>query len=272
MDKKTIQVVIACLIALIAWQTLVNKIYPPKPKPPRPATATVTNAPQQRVETPQPAEKPAEKPAEPAKAAVIEPEESRPAEQIVTLTNGFVRMEFTSWGGGVRSVELLKHKNNGSGTVVLNGQGFAPALALTGITDAGSNAAYTVEQFAANILVMKCRTKEGLEITKSFTLGEAYLLSNTVEIARPPQASELLPATAEFVIGMATPANAKEPPNFLSAGWLVGEKYQYRDLGHIAKNAAKGISNETVNARWGAVKSQFFTMLLTPSTNASEIA
>ena len=271
MDKKTIQVVIACLVALVLWQTLVGKIYPPKPKsktarPPAPSAMSTAAVAQAQ------SAKSVEKPTEPVKEAVAEPAESRPAEQIVTLTNDFVRMEFTSWGGGVRSVELLKHRNNGSGNVDLNGKDFVPALALSGIANAGPDAAYTVEQPAAHALVMKRRTKQGLEITKTFTLGEAYLVSNTVEIARAPQASEPLPATAEFVIGTATPANAKEPPNFLTASWLMGEKYQYRELGQIAKNASKGVSNEMANARWAAVKNQFFTMLLTPSTNASEIA
>ncbi|HUI06545.1 MAG TPA: membrane protein insertase YidC [Verrucomicrobiae bacterium] len=270
MDKKTVLVVVACLIALFAWQTLVNKIYPPKPKPPRPAAAAVTNAPQPQAEIPPTVEKPAAAP--PTKAAMVEPEEPRPAEQTVTLTNDYVRMEFTSWGGGVRQVELLKHKTNGSGNVVLNGGDFVPALALDGVTNAGPDAAYTVARPAADVLVMRRRTREGLEVTKTFRLGEGYLLSNTVEIARAPQAGGPLPTTVELTIGTAAPANPKEPPNYLSASWLVGEKYQYRDLGHIAKYAAKGISNETVNARWGAVKDQFFTMILTPSTNAVEIA
>ena len=32
MDKKTMLVVVGCLIALFGWQTLINRIYPPKPK------------------------------------------------------------------------------------------------------------------------------------------------------------------------------------------------------------------------------------------------
>ena len=43
-----------------------------------------------------------------------------------------MRVEFTSWGGGIRSVELLKHKANGHGNAVLNGSGLVPALSLVG--------------------------------------------------------------------------------------------------------------------------------------------
>jgi YidC/Oxa1 family membrane protein insertase len=151
---------------------------------------------------------------------------------------------------------------------VLNGTNFVPALALTGITNAGPNAAYTIQQPGPNTVVMKRLTSTGLEITKTFHLGEAYLLSNTVEIAHTPQASATLPATLGLVIGTATPANAKELPDFLTAGWLAGQKYQFRGLKQIAANAGKGITGETIDARWGAVKNQFFTMILTPGTNA----
>ncbi len=264
MDKKTMLMVIGCLIALLGWQVLVNKIYPPKRKAPRLPAAAVTNAVQQRAAT----APPAEKPAEPVKEAVVEPEEPRPPEQTVTLSNDYVRMEFTSWGGGVRSVELLKHKANASSNIVLNGKDFIPALALQGLTNAGPNAAFALEQPAPNTVVMKRRTKTGLEVTKTFTLGDAYLVSGTVEISRAPRASEPLPATVELSIGTAAPANAKELPNFLTAGWLVGDKYQYRELKQIAKNAEKGVTGEKINARWGAVKNQFFAMILTPATNA----
>src|SRR5664280_1051127 len=164
MDKKTMLVVVGCLIALFGWQTAINRIYPPKPKPLRPATVAVTNAPAQTE-----AAKPAEKPVGPAKATtetVAEPTEPRPAEQTVTLRNEYVHMVFTSWGGGVWSVELLKHKANDSSNVVLNGQVFVPALTLSGVTDAGSNAVFAIEQPAPDTVVMKRRTKDGLDITK----------------------------------------------------------------------------------------------------------
>jgi len=269
MDKKTVLAVIVCLIALIAWQTLVNRIYPPKPKPLRAVTATITNAPQPRAETAPPVEKSA--PPAPTKEVVAEPEESRPAEQTATLSNEYVRMDFTSWGGGVRWVELLKYKINGSGNVMLNGKEFAPALALANIANAGPDAVFTLEHPAADTVVMNRHTRTGLDVTKTFRLGKGYVLDGTIDITPPPHATPPT-NTIDLVIGTATPVEAKELPNFLTASWLVGEKYQYRELKQIAKNAEKGVSNETVNARWGAVKSQFFTMLLTPSTNAVQIA
>ena len=46
MDKKTIYVVIGCLLVLIVWQRMVEQMYPPKKKPLRPPIAVLaTNAP-----------------------------------------------------------------------------------------------------------------------------------------------------------------------------------------------------------------------------------
>jgi YidC/Oxa1 family membrane protein insertase len=267
MDRKTMLVVLGCLVALIGWQALINHIYPPRPKALKVAAALAgTNA------VPQAAtESQVEKPAEAVKETAIAPEQPSLPEQIVTLSNEFVRLEFTTWGGGVRSVELLKHKVNGSGNVVLNGTNFVPALALMGITNAGPDSAFAVEQPAPNTVVMKLQTRMGLGITKTFSLSDGYLLTGTVEIARIARGSVSLPSAAELVIGTATPTMAKELPTYLNASWLLGDKYQYHDLKQITKNAKKGIGGETIGARWGAVKNQFFAMILTPDTNAAAI-
>lgn len=259
-------VVLGCLVAMIGWQALINHLYPPKPKAIKVAAVATNNAAPQAA-----TESPVEKPAEPVKDAVVASEEPRSPEQTITLSNELVRMEFTTWGGGVRSVELLKHKVNGEGNVVLNGTNFVPALTLIGITNAGPDSVFTIEQPAPNTVVMKHQTRDGLGITKTFSLNDGFLLTGTVEIARVARGSVSLPASVDLAIGTVAPTTAKELPTYLTTGWLLGDKYQYHDLKQIAKNAEKGISSETVGARWGGVKNQFFAMILTPDTNAVAI-
>ncbi len=264
-------VVLGCLVALIAWQSMINKIYPPKPKAIKPvAAAGATNdaAPQAQV----PAENPTDKKAEPVGQPSVEAEQPHLPEQIVTLSNDIVRMEFTTRGGGVRAVELLKHKVNGSDNVVLNGTNFVPALALMEINGAGPDSGFTVEQPAANTVIMKGHTSGGLGITKTFTLNDGFLLTGTVEIARIARAADPLPSSLEVAIGTVAPTTVKELPTYLNTGWLLGDKYQYRDLKQITKYAQEnGYYAETASARWGAVKNQFFAMILTPDTNAASI-
>ena len=57
-------------------------------------------------------------------------------------------------------------------------------------------------------------------------------------------------------------------PTFLIVDWQAGPKFFDVNAGRIAGNLKKGKTREPVMSRWTAVKSQYFTMLLTASTNA----
>src|SRR5580765_6645274 len=103
MDKKTILLVGGCVITLVVAQMVINKIYPPIPKKPK-STTTSTNAVPTNVVAS------ATNDVETVKPALPEPEPERAEEQLVTLSNEYLRVTFTSWGGGVRMVELLKHR------------------------------------------------------------------------------------------------------------------------------------------------------------------
>jgi YidC/Oxa1 family membrane protein insertase len=260
MDKRTIWIVLACVIALIGWQKLVDVLYPPKPKPPRPPITAPTNVVSSEVETV------ATNVAAAIQPTPAEPEQPRPPEQIKTLSNEFVRMEFTSWGGGVRLVELLKHKANGHGNIVLNGPGLVPALALLNVPGAGTNDAFQIEQPDAKTIVVRTVTRSGSEIRKTFALGADYTLTGRVEISGR---AESTPSTQNvaLVVGTATIATAKEGPTFLGVDWYAAGKCQDRNVKVVQKNATKGQNSEPVDAAWAAVKNQFFTMVLTPATN-----
>ena len=148
-------IVVGCLLALIGAQKVINTIYPPRPKALRPPIAAVTNTAVPPAET----AKPAEKTAEPARENRVESEQPRPAEEIVTLSNELVRVDFTSWGGGVRSVELLQHKANGHGSATLNGAGLVPALSLVGVPGDGALAGVMVGGGA--LLLLAARRRRG---------------------------------------------------------------------------------------------------------------
>jgi len=234
MNKQTFPIVIACLLALFGVQYAVNKIYPPIPRPPRPmpAAQTVTT---NVVETIQAA--PAPVPAPATTSA------TRPAEQIVTLSNDFVRVEITSWGGGIKSVELLKYHT------VLRG----PALTLPG------DDIFTIEQSDAHTVVLR-----GTGVTKTLTLGDDYRL--TGKFAVPAGITNLL-----ITVGTAAPADAKEAPNYLNVDWQGGPKFSNRDVSKVMKRMRTGENREFIRAQWVGVKSQFFATILSLSTNAISV-
>jgi YidC/Oxa1 family membrane protein insertase len=142
-------------LALIVWQRVVEQMYPPKNKPLRPPIASLaTNAPTTQAATQQVAATTSVA----VETIKAEPEQPRPAEQIAVLSNNFVRIEVTSWGGGIRSVELLKYNAGEHGHVVLNGTNFVPALALRELPGLDSGGAYQLLQTDARTINMSAKS------------------------------------------------------------------------------------------------------------------
>src|SRR5882724_4189254 len=259
MDRKTIIVVVSCLLALIASQALINKLYPPKPKAPRPIAAASSNAVPEQAQTP----KPAEPLVNAAQATNAESTPPRTTEQIVTLSNEFIRVDFTSWGGGVRSVELLKHKAFGDGPATLNGAGQAPALSLVGVPGAGSNDTYSIQIQSTNTVVLR----SGNGVTKTFMLSNDYLVAASVQIP-----SALAPSTpVGLVVGTAEPMQTHELPNYLVVDWEGASKFRNRTLPRVMDRVKKGDPHEAILAHWVAVKSQYFTMIVSTTSNITGV-
>lgn len=245
MDKRTIWVVLGCLLALFAWQWFVNWLYPPVPKPLRePLVSEVTN----RTDTVAEGEAatlsiPAPPTAEPV---IVQAEERRP-EQLATLENEFVRVTFTSWGGGIRQIELRQHAAR-EGQVQLH-DGELPALAVKGFEQADFDM-----QVEGQTVVFR---RAGIE--KRFALGADYRLDCAVTMMHTNAAT--------LLVGTAVPLDPHEPPDLLTIGWLVDTKYHYEG----AKRLQDGPRYHRAPLLWGAANNQFFTMLLTPRTNAVAI-
>jgi YidC/Oxa1 family membrane protein insertase len=258
MDKRTIGVVIACMLALFGWQLLVSKLYPPIKKQPA-STNLVAGA---TADTNAPAAVSGVATSvttrlEPVPAPV-EPPVSRPDEKRETLSNQFVRLEFTSWGGGVRKAELLHHQADDGGHVVLETEAAYPALTVTGL--GGTEGAFEFTAVTATSIVMEAKVAGGV-LTKRFELNGDYLLTGTIEYSKP------VTQAVQIAIGQMAPLHPDETRDMVGVDWL-GRKYETRHLDALWSNNAKKIYMEPASAPWGAVKNQFFTMVLTPATNA----
>ncbi|MGD1018369.1 MAG: membrane protein insertase YidC [Verrucomicrobiia bacterium] len=266
MDRKTILVVIVCILALVASQAVINKMYPPHPKPLHPLAAVATNAVPPQTQAPATAPggqtlestPPASVPQAPSRL-----EQPKAPEQIVTLSNAFMRLDFTSWGGGVRSVELLQHKGHSNEVEILNGPGFVPALSLVGVAGAGSNDVFTVQ--AVDPKTVQSRNASG--VVKTFTLSNDYLLAVNIQLP-----ATLAPAgTVDVVIGTTAPTQAREIPNYMVVDWENASRFRNRTLPRVADRVKAGKPHEDISAGWVAVKSQYFTMVLSPTTNVTGV-
>jgi YidC/Oxa1 family membrane protein insertase len=263
MDRKTILIVLACMLVLIGSQWVINKIYPPVPKKAKPPPALApTNAPELAATNVVAAIEPAPLTNAPlAQKEEVPEQEERAPEQIVVLSNEFIRVEFTSWGGGIRSVELLGHRANGHGHAVLNGPDVAPALALVGVPKAGTNSVFEIQQTDAQTVVMQSAT----QVTKTFTLSNDYVIAGSIQLPKDLAVTE---TDLFVVVGTATPTQHKESPVYLNVDWQNGPKFFNRDLSRVTSRAKKGVNREVIHSAWVAVKSQYFAMIFSPATNA----
>jgi len=260
MDRKTILIVLVCMLVLIGSQWVINKIYPPVPKKPKLIPQIeVTNAPEAVATNVAPEIKPA------PLTALPSPKEERPPEQIVALSNSFVRVEFTSWGGGIRSVELLRHRANGHGYALLNGPDVTPALAVVGLPGASTNDVFEIQQTDARTVMMRSATG----VTKTLSLSNDYVIAGNISLPKELAATE---TDLFVVVGSATPVQPKESPVYLAVDWQNAPQFFSRDLSRVTSRAKKDMNQEPIHAAWVAVKSQYFTMIFSPATNAIRVS
>src|ERR1043165_8026660 len=106
MDRNSIIILVVCFILLMLWYPLVvNKLYPSKPVPRGTnapvTTVTATNQAAPTTNPPVLAEAPTNAP----RVAI----NTNVAEELVVVTNENARYTFTSHGGGLKLVELVKY-------------------------------------------------------------------------------------------------------------------------------------------------------------------
>src|SRR6266481_6326052 len=105
MDRKSIIVLALCFVLLMCWHWLVDRIYPPKPLPPAAtnslrATFTGTNQDQTSAAAPASLEANSTPAAKPLTNTNV-------PEELLEVTNANAHYTFTSYGGGLKLVELL---------------------------------------------------------------------------------------------------------------------------------------------------------------------
>src|SRR5512140_1802041 len=143
MDRKSILVIVLCVGLLIGWNTLVNRLYPPKPAPARstntvtqveaPAAGLTNNSGTNATGSVSPA---VTAPAGSAASAFIV--DTNTPEDLVVITNDNARYTFTSYGGGLKKVELIRYPETvrrkkdaqGDRVATLNAPNPTPTLAV----------------------------------------------------------------------------------------------------------------------------------------------
>ena len=290
MDRKSITVVAVCVALMLLWSmVLVPKLYPPKPLPPG-ATNTVATAVTVTATNVTPLAVPAV--ATPAPVPVVPPTfETNVAEQLIVLTNDNARYTFTSRGGGLKDIELVRYPETVSrrshkqpltnNFATLNTPAPAPVLALLGEAGIQGDGVFALTQTANSVRAEKVLTN-GLRLVKEFQISTNYLVHATVHLENTSREPLTLPAH-EWVIGTATPMGPDDDEHNVGVMWYNGAKDEdilkawfdntsfFSCIGLGANQPRPEFRAGVSNVVWAAPHNQFFTLIAMPTVPAEQI-
>ncbi|MGH8021870.1 MAG: membrane protein insertase YidC [Opitutaceae bacterium] len=299
MDKKNTVIGVLLLAAAIALLFLSPRIWPPQPLPPEvsdvppvpeagnPETGTSAAPAGQQPASAAPGSPPTIAPAAAAPGnrmleTVVTP---RPDQQFVSLSNEFVEVRFTNYGGAIAEVVLKKYPKtkDGEEPYVWNSHRATSALSLIGLAGADGNAPYTLVSQTADTVVWQTIAADQIEVTRSYRLisdpaaGEPYELVHETTFRNLLDGPLNTPQLA-LSLGTAEPVDANDNGQNLNVGAYDGEEAAFIGIGEFvpgffARNVRgdrqiKSVIPLVQNTAWASVKNQFFTAVLTPEEPA----
>jgi len=285
MDRKSILVIAACLIALVLWQfVLVPKLWPYKPPTPQ-ATNTVNSA--QVAGTNAPAT--AAAPTTATATAGLEVEvNTNVAEQLIVVTNENARYTFTSYGGGLKLVELLHYpetipswrnrKAQAGGLASLNSYTPSPTLAILGGSAVQGDGVFTLTRTGTGVRAEKT-LPNGLVIVKDFSPTTNFLMNATVWLQNHSTQSLSLPEQ-QWTIGTATPMNADDRGTYyIGLMWsdekthdTIGQSYfSARGFACMPRTPPTEYRASQTNIVWAAAHNQYFALAVVPHESPSGV-
>ena len=212
-------------------------------------------------------------------------------EQLIVLTNAQVRYTFTSRGGGLKLIELLRYPetisarwkgevHNSSSVASLNTRSSIPVLAVLGDPSFVGDGNFTLTRTGAGVEAQK-HFPDGLVLTKDFELSSNYLVNARISWKNDSYQTLTVPAH-EVVIGTATPMDADDVSPLWGAMWYDGTNQVQNATVYFNTNSSTffGLGHRTPtldyqagnsNVVWAAVHNQFFALLAMPQDRAWQV-
>jgi YidC/Oxa1 family membrane protein insertase len=290
MDRTSIIVLVVCFLLLVLWYPFLNKVYPPKPMPAgmtnRTASVTGTN----QATSPGPgagSNATAPSPAITPEAADIVTNTNTP-EELLVVSNAYAHYTFSSYGGGLKDVDLLQYpetvsrrrelRGRTNAFATLNEAARVPTLAIIGGPAVQGDGIFKLTRLPNGVRAEKTLTN-GLSIVKDFQLSTNYLIDATVRLENHSAQSLALPPH-ELVVGTATPLGARDDGSTVGVMWYNGAKSE--DVGGSGYFSRRGFActarvppteyrGGASNVVWAAAHNQFFALALMPPSPAQNI-
>jgi YidC/Oxa1 family membrane protein insertase len=293
MDKKNFTIGAILLVAAFALMVFGPKSPPPAAPPSAPATsgeavanpATVPGAP--RV---------AATPSTAGQAAPVGPAltSSTPATlrqvptnaRITTLSNEFVEVRFTEYGGAIREVAFKKYAavQGRPEPYLLNQFHEAPILAIGDYPGLGPEMRYRLVSSTSREVVYRAVIEGQVEVTRTYRLddpaqagSEPYRLRHETVFRNLAGTPITLPR-ATLSLGTTTLLNDRDTGQYLSVASYDGEDMRYVERSELegggfmalfgSPRPPTPVLENPGNVVWAATKNQFFTSLYTPERPA----
>lgn len=293
MDRKAIFILGLSFLLLMLWNPMVDRWFPPVPIPPELQSLESTGAVDgvsgtaavDRVTVPSltAASSPAE--SAPASLAAVTPEElGKGPERTEVLETDLLRYVFTSYGGGIKEVELLEYPEmvgrrarSHEGEVsnaALNRGAALPIFAINGSEALPAQGEYELSRVGGGLRA-EALLASGLRIIKEYRADTNYLLKAAVRIENVSTQALRLPPQ-EWVVGTATPIDRHDNGQMIQAQWFdgsddtkVGEPwFANRTLGCFGGTPRFTYVGGASNVVWASAQNRFFALIAVPPSNA----
>ena len=285
MDRKTIAVFAVCIGFVVLWQAvLVPKYFMEK----RPVTAVNTNAAPIAISgTASNATATASTAAGPATAFARADISTNAPEQLLVITNENARYIFTSRGGGLKEIELVKFpetiarsrkdSTNTHKVATLNTHAHLPVLGILGSEALVGDGVFTLTETAGVVRAEKT-LPNGLRLVKEFALSTNYLVHAKVRFENTSSSSLALPVQ-EWVVGTATPMGGDDDGSAVGIMWYDGSKnhdtltayFDNKTLVCFPGTPKTEYHDDATNIVWTATHNQFFASIVMLDAPAAQI-
>lgn len=283
MDRKSIIVLLVCLLLLFTWSSIINRMFPPIPVPEgtnivSTATNVTAPAPETNISDPQTSAAPVISATQPT------PVEPDAPEQLVTIENEDARFTFTSYGGGLKRIELKEHpatvvcdKRQVAETNRATLNAPAPVAAFALLANTLDQRGFQITNTGPLTVQAEKVQTNGLRIIKSFQLSTNYLVKVNIRLENASTGAIHLPAQ-ELVIGSSTPIGKRDETWMMGLQWYDSDSavtvddtwFQNRPMGcgMFPERTRNEYAAGSSNVFWGAAHNQFFAMIAVPDQPA----
>ncbi|HEY5233904.1 MAG TPA: membrane protein insertase YidC [Verrucomicrobiae bacterium] len=207
-------------------------------------------------------------------------------ENLIVVSNADALYTFTSRGGGLESVKLLKYPETISprwkkematnSVATLNAHAPVPVLAILGDPSFVGDGNFTLTSSGDDVRAQKTFA-DGLVLTKDFHIGSNYLVTASVSLKNTSDKPLALPAQ-EWVVGTATPMGPDDNGMYVGAMWCNGTNAVDNGTRYFNTNTTAffGFGHRTPttelragagNVVWAAAHNQFFVLLAMTKPN-----